>query len=88
MNIDVTSALQLALLLLVLIVVLAVLRMALSRLLAPVPGERAATFKFRTLVLIALAVVLPLWPVTMPWLLLLAHRSYREGDPAGAIAMA
>lgn len=45
----------------------------------PEPGERACTWKFRTVVLLALSFAVPLWPLTFPLFLGWAHRSYLAG---------
>lgn len=47
----------------------------------PRPGEEANTWKLRTFVYVVLALILPLWLVTLPLFLWLAYRSYREGSP-------
>lgn len=43
-------------------------------------GEVANTWKFRTVILVILAFVVPLWPVTLPLFLFLAYRSYKAGS--------
>lgn len=47
----------------------------------PRPGEEANTWKLRTFVYVVLALILPLWLVTLPLFLWLAYRSYRDGSP-------
>ena len=44
------------------------------------PGEVANTWKFRTVVLVIFAFIVPLWPVTLPLFLFLAYRSYKAGS--------
>lgn len=46
----------------------------------PAVGEVANTFKFRTVVYIVLALVVPLWLITLPLFLYLAYKSYLAGD--------
>lgn len=53
----------------------------LLRLAAPIPNEVANTFKFRTLVFIVLAIIIPLWLITLPLFLYLAYKSYAAGRP-------
>ena len=53
----------------------------------PEPGEVECSWKFRTVVYVALSLAVPLWPLTFPLFLLLAHRSYLAGAPrVGVIA--
>lgn len=54
----------------------------------PEPGEVARSWKFRTVVWIGLALIVPLWPVTFPLFLWLAHRSYLAGSPRSTGAAA
>jgi hypothetical protein len=45
------------------------------------PAEEAPnTWKFRTVVFLILAVVFPLWPITLPLFLYIAYRSYKSGS--------
>ena len=50
----------------------------------PEAGEVANTWKFRTVVFVFLACVVPLWLITTPLFLYLAYRSYVAGAPEGA----
>ncbi len=50
----------------------------------PQLGEKPATFKFRTIIYLALAFVIPLWPITFPIFAYLAFRSYQAGSPVEA----
>ena len=52
----------------------------------PEPGEVACSWKFRTVIHVALSLLIPLWPVTFPIFLLLAHRSYLAGARRTAVA--
>lgn len=45
----------------------------------PEPHEQQATWKFRTIIYAVLAFAIPLWPLTFPLFLVLAHRSYLAG---------
>ena len=49
--------------------------------LQPQAGELARTWKFRTAVYLVLACAVPLWPLSVPLFLWLAHRSYLAGTP-------
>lgn len=44
--------------------------------------DEADTIKFSTILFIALGLLLPLWPITLPLFFWLAWRSYRRGGPA------
>lgn len=44
--------------------------------------EEADTVKFSTLLYIAIGLLLPLWPITLPLFFWLAYRTYRRGGPA------
>ena len=46
--------------------------------------EIANTWKFRTVVFVILACILPLWPISIPLFLYLAYRSYIAGRPVDA----
>lgn len=52
------------------------------------PDEVANTWKFRTVVFVVLAFVVPLWIVTFPLFLFLAYRSYVAGKPSAGAAQA
>lgn len=52
----------------------------------PEPGEVACSWKFRTVIYVALSLLIPLWPLTFPIFLLLAHRSYLAGARRAAVA--
>lgn len=43
-------------------------------------GEVANTLKPSTIIFIILALILPLWPITLPLFLWLAHKSYKGGE--------
>ncbi|MEH0168485.1 hypothetical protein V3596_20695 [Roseateles sp. MS17] len=43
------------------------------------PGEVACSWKFRTVIYVSLSLLIPLWPLTFPIFLHLAHRSYLAG---------
>jgi H+/gluconate symporter-like permease len=49
------------------------------------PGlhEIANTWKGRTFLFAGLAVLVPLWLITLPLFAYLAHKSYKEGSPPG-----
>ncbi|MCV2419195.1 hypothetical protein [Paucibacter sp. DJ2R-2] len=49
----------------------------------PEPSELACTWKFRTVVFVALAFAVPLWPLTFPLFLGLGRSSYLAGAPSG-----
>lgn len=44
--------------------------------------SEADTIKFSTVLFIAIGLLLPLWPITLPLFFWLAWRSYRKGGPA------
>ena len=46
-------------------------------------GEVANTWKGRTVVYVVLALITPLWLVTLPLFLYLAYRSYQQGQAIG-----
>ncbi len=69
-------------LLILALVLLRAMRVALR----PEPGELSCSWKFRTVVYIALSLVIPLWPITFALFLLLAHRSYLAGAPRMVVA--
>ena len=48
---------------------------------APTADEVANTFKFRTVIFIILAFVIPFWLITLPLFLYLAYKSYVAGTP-------
>lgn len=61
-----------------LIVVLLLLRAVLV-VFRPEPHEQQASWKFRTVIYVVLSFAIPLWPLTFPLFLVLAHRSYLAG---------
>lgn len=46
----------------------------------PEAGEVANTWKFRTVVFVCLAAVIPIWPISVPVFLYFAYRSYVAGS--------
>jgi hypothetical protein len=44
--------------------------------------QEADSIKFSTVLFIAIGLLLPLWPITLPLFFWLAYRSYRKGGPA------
>ncbi|MDR0251116.1 MAG: SHOCT domain-containing protein [Burkholderiales bacterium] len=51
-------------------------------------NEIADTWKFRTVIFVILAFVIPFWLITLPLFLFLAYRSYKAGKPVGDISAA
>lgn len=45
--------------------------------------EQANTMKFSTIIYIALGLIVPLWPLTLPLFWWMAYRSYKRGGEAG-----
>lgn len=80
MNLSTGTLVALALSFALLMLVLLLLRAVLTAF-RPEPFEAACTWKFRTVVYTALSLAVPLWPLTFPLFLLLAHRSYLAGSP-------
>jgi hypothetical protein len=50
------------------------------------PGEKINTWKFRTIVFIILAVIIPAWPISIPLFLYLAFNSYKAGEIATGLS--
>ncbi|NCT82966.1 MAG: hypothetical protein GXC94_07490 [Comamonadaceae bacterium] len=86
MNFSLGTLVSLAGFVVLLIVALLLLRAVLTAF-QPEPGEVERSWKFRTVVYVALSLAVPLWPLTFPLFLLLAHRSYLAGAPrVGVVA--
>lgn len=47
-------------------------------------NEKANSFKFSTFIHLALGLILPLWPITLPLFFYFAYKSYKRGDEEGA----
>lgn len=83
MNVD---PIKLSALFLGFVVILILIRLYLrwvSTAFRPEPGELAGTWKFRTVVFVALAFAVPLWPLTFPLFLGLGRSSYLAGASGG-----
>lgn len=86
MNFNLGTLFSLAVFVAMLIVALLLVRAVLGAF-RPEPGEVERSWKFRTVVYVALALFVPLWPLTFPLFLVLAQRSYLAGAPhADALA--
>lgn len=78
MNFSASTPISLIATIAFLIVVLLLLRAVLV-VFRPEPHERQGSWKFRTVIYVVLAFAIPLWPLTCPLFLVLAHRSYLAG---------
>ncbi|MCX7192355.1 MAG: SHOCT domain-containing protein [Proteobacteria bacterium] len=45
--------------------------------------EQTNTIKFSTIMYFALGLIIPLWPITLPFFWWLAYKSYKKGSEAG-----
>ena len=43
-------------------------------------GKQANSFTFSTIVFIILGLIVPIWPISLPFFWYLAYRSYKRGD--------
>ena len=43
-------------------------------------GKQANSFTFSTIVFIILGLIVPIWPISLPFFWHLAYRSYKRGD--------
>ena len=48
-------------------------------------GKQANSFTFSTIVFIILGLIVPIWPISLPFFWYLAYRSYKRGDATALV---
>ena len=49
-------------------------------------GKQANSFTFSTIVFIILGLIVPIWPISLPFFWYLAYRSYKRGDATALVS--